>query len=103
MALEFPDLIKSLPVFEGPFDAFKLESDRFKVLFASYPAGTDVPEHEHASENLGIVTQGSLYLTTNGETRCLETGAWYHLDCHQRHAARFDQDTQIIEFWFDRG
>ena len=58
MSMQFPDLIRSLPVFDGPFDAFKLESESFKVLFASYPAGTDIPAHQHDTENVGVVTPG---------------------------------------------
>jgi len=102
MSMHFPDLIRSLPVFDGPFDAFKLESDNFKVLFASYPAGTDISAHQHDTENVGIVTRGCLQLITEGETRRFESGDWYHLDAQQQHAAKFDQDTQIIEFWFER-
>ena len=100
MDLKFPELIRALPEFDGPFDAFKLESDHFNVLFASYPAGTDIAAHDHDTENLGVVIRGCLTLTTNGETSRLLPGDWYHLDRHQQHAARFDEDTQIIEFWF---
>ena len=37
----FPDLIRQLPAFEGPFDAFRLEASGCDVLFASYPVGTE--------------------------------------------------------------
>ena len=102
MSMQFPDLIRSLPVFDGPFDAFKLESESFKVLFASYPAGTDIPAHQHDTENVGVVTRGCLQLSTAEETRRFEPGDWYHQDARQEHAAKSDQDTQIIEFWFER-
>ena len=101
MRSEFPELIRSLPEFDGPFDAFKLESDNFKVLFASYPAGTEIAAHDHDTENVGVVIRGCLKLTTEGESQQLKPGDWYHLDRHQQHAAAFDQDTHIIEFWFE--
>lgn len=102
MSVNFPDLIRSLPSFDGPFDAFQLDSQRGKVLFASYPAGTDISAHSHDTENVGVVIRGSLQLTTGGQTRQFGPGDWYHLDPHQQHAARFEQDTQLIELWFDR-
>ena len=103
MDLEFPELVRSLPVYDGPFDAFKLESEQFNVLFASYPAGTAIANHQHGTENLGVVTRGGLYLTTGEQTRYFGPGDWYHLEPQERHAARFEKDTQIIEFWFAGG
>ena len=38
----FPDLIRTLPEFEGPFDAYKLTAKYCDVLFASYLAGTAI-------------------------------------------------------------
>lgn len=38
-----PDKIKTLPLFDGRFDAYKLEAKDSDVLFASYPAGTTIP------------------------------------------------------------
>jgi hypothetical protein len=49
----FPELLRKLPPFEGPFDAFKLESKNCDVLLASYPKGTVIPPHHHDTENVG--------------------------------------------------
>lgn len=103
MAKEYPEFIKSLPAFDGPFDAYKLGADKFDVLFAQYPAGTDIPTHQHDTENIGVVTSGCLQLETGGETRLFKPGDWYHLVPCQTHAARFTEDTQLIEFWFQKG
>jgi hypothetical protein len=53
--LHFPLQLRSLPKFEGPFDAFKLEAKDCDVLFASYPAETTIPPHSHDTENVGIL------------------------------------------------
>lgn len=102
MSRDFPDLVKGLPIFDGPFDAYKLESKEFNVLFASYPAGTEVSAHNHDTENVGVVTCGKLQLTTNGSTVEYGPGEWYHLDSHQEHAAAFPEDTRILEIWLKR-
>jgi quercetin dioxygenase-like cupin family protein len=99
----FPDRIRQLPVFEGPFDARRLDADRCQVLFASYPAGTKIEPHRHGTENVGVVTCGELILGTADGERRYGPGDWYRLAADQEHWARFETDTSEIEFWFDPG
>lgn len=99
----FPKLLRDLPKFEGPFDAFKLEAKNCDVLFASYPAGTVIPEHNHDTENVGLITQGELFLTVDGKETRYGKGDWYHVDAKAMHSARFEVETSEIEFWFHRG
>ena len=100
-APRFPALIRSLPDFDGPFDAFRLEAQNCEVLFASYPAGTEIELHTHPTENVGVITAGELILTMDGEETRYGPGDWYHVLPEQTHAARFDVDTSEIEFWFE--
>jgi quercetin dioxygenase-like cupin family protein len=97
----FPDLIRQLPEFEGPFDAHRLAAGKCEVLFASYPAGTAIDEHSHATRNAGVVTAGELILIRDGKEERYKPGEWYRLEPQERHAARFEIDTAEIEFWFD--
>lgn len=96
----FPDLIRRLPDFEGPFDAHRLEASGCDVLFASYPAGTEIEPHTHPTRNCGVITQGALLLTSQGEETTYDVGDWYFLDSNEEHSARFLVDTCEIEFWF---
>jgi quercetin dioxygenase-like cupin family protein len=96
----FPARIRALPPFDGPFDAYRLAAEDCEVLFASYPAETSIPVHTHETENYGVITEGELILTTNGEERRYGPGEWYHVEAGQEHSARFDTDTSEIEFWF---
>ncbi len=100
MKFSYPDLIKGLPEFDGPFDAYKLRAENCDVLFASYPAGTRIDEHSHETENVGIITQGALLLTMDGETTRYDAGEWYHVPAEKPHAAEFLEATSEIEFWF---
>ena len=70
-----------------------------KVLFASYPAGTTIEPHTHDTKNCGVITEGELFLTVDGDERRYGPGDWYYLDAEQEHAARFDVETSEIEFW----
>jgi len=99
----FPPLVRDLPPFAGPFDAFKLEAKNCDVLFASYPAGTSIAPHHHETENVGVITQGELILTLAGTEGRYGPGQWYHIPARAVHAARFEKETSEIEFWFYRG
>lgn len=98
---KYPDKIKSLPLYDGRFDAYKLEAKDSAVLFASYPAGTTIPAHTHDTDNHGVITRGELLLTMNGATMSVGAGDWYHVPAHVEHAAHFNVDTDEIEFWFN--
>ncbi len=96
----FPDLIRQLPEFEGPFDAYQLSAKSCEVLFASYPAGTSIEPHTHPTRNVGVITEGELLLTIGGVESRYGPGDWYRIEPNEEHSAQFDVDTSEIEFWF---
>jgi len=100
MSGHYPDKIKTLPLFDGRFDAYKLEAKNSDVLFASYPPGTSIPLHTHDTDNYGVITRGELVLTMNGVTTKIGVGEWYHVPAHVEHSAEFERETDEIEFWF---
>lgn len=97
----FPPKIQALPRFDGPFDAFHLAASGCQIYFASYPADTNIDPHNHDTENYGVITQGELILEMAGETQRYGVGEWYHVPARAVHAARFEQATAEIEFWFE--
>lgn len=96
----YPELIRNLPAFGGRFEAYKLEAKNCEVLFATYPAGTVIAPHQHATDNVGVITKGELLLTMNGATQLITAGSWYHVPAATEHSAKFSIDTAEIEFWF---
>ncbi|ALO46668.1 cupin domain-containing protein [Pseudohongiella spirulinae] len=100
MSGKYPNRIKQLPLYDGRFDAYKLTAEGADVLFASYPAGTSIPEHTHDTDNHGVITRGELLLTMNGKTERYGVGSWYHVPAHTPHAADFEVATDEVEFWF---
>jgi quercetin dioxygenase-like cupin family protein len=97
---KYPNKIKSLPLYDGRFDAYKLEAKGSDVLFASYPSGTLIPAHTHDTDNHGVITRGELILTMNGTITKVSTGDWYHVPANVEHSAYFEVETDEIEFWF---
>ena len=100
MAGKYPQKIKELPLYDGRFDAHKLAAKNSDVLFASYPAGTSIPAHSHDTDNHGVITRGELIISMNDEEARVGVGEWYHVPAHVEHSARFDVETDEIEFWF---
>ena len=100
MSGQYPDKIKTLELYDGRFDAFKLAANDADVLFANYPAGTSIPPHTHDTDNYGVITRGELILHMNGETKKFGVGDWYHVPANTEHAADFEQETDEIELWF---
>ena len=101
MSGDYPDRIKTLPLFDGRFDAYRLQADNCDVLFASYPAGTKIPLHSHTTENYGVITKGELILFMHDTHTRFGVGDWYHVPANTEHAATFDSETDEIEFWFE--
>ncbi|MDC0661639.1 cupin domain-containing protein [Marinobacter sp. SS21] len=100
---KYPDKIRTLPLFDGRFDAYRLAANGADVLFASYPAGTSIAPHSHETDNHGVIVCGELILTMNGKTARYGAGDWYHVPAGVEHAAQFEQETDEIEFWFEPG
>ncbi len=96
----FPDKLLELSSFTERFVARRVENEQADVYFASYPAGTVIEEHDHDTENYGVITKGRLVLILDGVETEYGVGDWYHVDRHVRHAARFEEDTAEIEIWF---
>ena len=101
LSTDYPELIRKLPRFDGPFEAYQLDAAGCKVLLASYPAGTVIDVHEHDTDNVGVITKGELLLTIDGITQRIGAGEWYHVPANTLHAAEFPQATAEIEFWFN--
>ncbi|MEO1134490.1 MAG: cupin domain-containing protein [Cyanobacteria bacterium J06639_1] len=98
----FPDKIRSLEPFSDRFDAFRLAAQGCDVLFATYPAGTQIEPHAHDTENWGVITRGKMEIDINGTIHTFEPGEWYHVPAGTIHAACCRELTEEIEFWFAR-
>lgn len=96
----YPDKIRSLPLFDGRFDAYKLAATGADILFASYPAGTSIPTHTHDSDNYGVIIRGELILHMDGKIQRFGVGDWYHVPAQAKHAASFEVETDEVELWF---
>ena len=98
--MAIPSSLLKLFTHHTRFDALKFDAEGAEIYVARYPAGTVIEPHSHPTENYGVITRGELVLITNGTEKRFGAGSWYHLDPNEVHAARFEQETEEIEFWF---
>ena len=99
----FPPELEALPKFWGDEDAkvyditaLKAENG-WQILFSNYEAGFSLDEHAHESENLGVVLEGELQFTLNGETKSYGPGEWYRVPKGAPHRASYPVATRSID------
>ena len=80
------DGIAPLPLREG-LRARAVHGDRMTLALVELDPGTVVPEHAHDNEQLGILIEGSLTFTAEGETRELGPGGTWRILSNVPHVA----------------
>jgi quercetin dioxygenase-like cupin family protein len=101
----FPPLITNLPEADLPIKgvrAWMLKSDQGLVVFFDFEAGVEVPEHQHGDQ-WGIVVEGEMSLTVEGETRLCRKGDSYWIPAGTPHAAYFHKPSKLIDLFADVG
>jgi quercetin dioxygenase-like cupin family protein len=61
-----------------------------------------VPEHCHDYAQWGLVIEGRMELTINGETRICEKGVEYVIPAQAKHYARFLSECRVMDFFSER-
>ena len=79
----------------APFDVWgeavrarKVEGDRITLAVVELAPNAVVPEHRHESEQLGIVIQGGVEFTIDGETRQLGPGGTWRILSNKPHVVQ---------------
>jgi len=95
----YPDFIKALPAADIPFAGVRgwisQAADHQVVFFDIEPVG-EVAPHSHG-EQWGIVVEGEMDLTMDGETRTYRQGDSYHIPAGVVHGARFRTRFRAID------
>jgi len=78
----------SPPKFSGRFDAEKLFTKNYDMLFANDPANNVIEPHRYDTDKIGVIAKGRLMLTVEGATTTI-TGAsqWCHAPADKEHSA----------------
>ncbi len=89
----FPDIITSLPSAELPIagvSSHLFQGERQQFIFMSFDQDVAVPEHSHEAQ-WGVVLDGRIELTIDGDRRVLTKGDTYFIPKHVPHSARIEK------------
>ncbi|NIK61459.1 cupin domain-containing protein [Kribbella shirazensis] len=95
-----PAVIRALPAASSVVTAHKLKAAGCDVLFVAAAAGTELPRHDHDTQNATVIISGGMVLVTDQGERRYGPGEWYQTRPGEMHALRFDADTVQIELRF---
>ncbi len=100
----YPESLTSLPLADIPLEGvtgwLSQAADHQVVFFDIEPVG-EIPPHSHG-EQWGIVVEGEMELTIDGETRTYGPGDSYHIPAGVVHSATFRTRVRVIDFFADR-
>lgn len=100
----FPELIKKLPEANIPFEGIKgwlSQGEDQQLVFFEIDAVGEVPAHSHGAQ-WGIVVEGEMDLTIDGETKTYKKGDSYTIPKGIVHSATFIKKTWVIDFFEDK-
>ena len=83
------DDLKSVPpqlLFEG-YLARAVHGEQLTLAVVEIAPGAELPEHQHANEQFGIVLEGSVVFRVGDETRTVQPGGIWRIPPDTPHAA----------------
>jgi quercetin dioxygenase-like cupin family protein len=99
----FPNMVTNLPEadipFQGVYGWLLQGADHQLVFFDIEPIGV-VPPHSHGDQ-WGIVLEGEVELTMNGETHIIGPGKTYFIPAGVEHSATFRSHTLVVDVFAD--
>jgi quercetin dioxygenase-like cupin family protein len=86
-----------------PFDVWgpavrarKIEGERITLAVVELAPGAIVPEHRHEAEQLGMVIEGAVTFTIDGETRDLGPGGTWRILSNRPHEVQAGPDGAVV-------
>jgi hypothetical protein len=101
--MEFPFFVRNLPEADLPFQGLNgwlVQNPSGQVLFNESSIALEVPEHAHG-EQWGVVIDGSIDLTIDGETRTYRPGDTYFIANGKPHSAKIHAGFRAVDFFAD--
>jgi len=86
----FPEPIKKFPKVDMPFsnyEAYLSQGENHQIIFMQFKEDINLPEHSHESQ-WGIVLEGMIELTINGETSIYTKGDRYFIEKGVKHSGK---------------
>jgi len=99
----YPDMFAVLPEIDTPLPGVRgrlLQGEKNQVVFFDIQKGSQVPPHSHCAQ-WGLVIDGEMALTINGETAVYRKGDRYFIPDGIVHAAEFRTRVFVMDVFAD--
>ena len=101
----YPEVITRLPEADIPIKGIKahiLQGEKHQLVFFEMEPSTLVPEHSHDYDQWGMMIEGKMELTINGETRTCNAGDEYVIPARAKHRAKCLSKSRVMDFFSER-
>ena len=76
--------------------ARRVQGERITLAVVELGPNAVVPEHHHAAEQMGIVIEGLMHFTVDGETRILGPGGTWRITSDRPHNVNAGPDGAVV-------
>jgi quercetin dioxygenase-like cupin family protein len=76
--------------------ARRVQGERMTLAVVELGPNAVVPEHRHPAEQMGIVIEGLMYFTVDGETRILGPGGTWRITSDRPHNVNAGPDGAVV-------
>ncbi len=101
----FPKVITDMPEAEIPFDGVHgwiAQGENHQLVFFEIDPSAEVPEHSHEYAQWGVVLDGEMELTIDGETQVYGKGQDYIIPPHARHSAKSLSRVRVLDLFQEK-
>jgi len=101
----FPRFLTDLPEVDIQFKSVRAwisQGDNHQVVFFDIAASGEVTEHYHETPQWGVVVEGEMELTINGQTKVYRKGDEYCILGGAKHSARFRSRCRTVDFFCEK-
>lgn len=99
----YPEFIRNLPEANLPIEkvvGYLFQGERGQICFFEFEPPNEVPAHSHGDQ-WGVVLEGEMLLTVDGETRLMQKGDSYYIPAGVVHSAKFEKPCKVLDFFAD--
>jgi quercetin dioxygenase-like cupin family protein len=104
MSSTFPEPILNLPEADVPLDglnAYLAQGESYQILFMKFDKDVVLEEHSHEAQ-WGIVLEGKIDLTIDGQTRTYKKGDRYFIPKDVKHSGKIYAGYMDITFFNEK-
>jgi quercetin dioxygenase-like cupin family protein len=90
------DTFPQIKVWGETVKARRVQGERITLAVVELEPNAMVPEHRHVAEQLGIVIQGEMHFTVDGETRTLGPGGTWRIHSERPHNVQAGPEGAVV-------